>query len=245
MTNGTNTTVNSTNDQTDGHVIYSVDVKTNGTIKQGDTNIVTGDTVYNALQNVSWTAKVNGTDAKTVAKDGTLNFIDGNNIAITSTDNGDIKISTTGLASTGDLWTAQAGGKAVKAVDQKVNFNSTDKHLVVESTQDGEITFATKDLADTSFTNITKEGNTYIKNLAKGEDVHIEAREYAVNNDGSVTMTYVDGNGNTVGGTAKIKGIAKSDLTNITEGGKNVINNLAKKAVKVVKGTNNDGYRRY
>ncbi|MCI7599745.1 MAG: YadA-like family protein [Megasphaera sp.] len=238
MTNGTNTTVNSTNDQTDGHVIYSVDVKTNGTIKQGDTNIVTGDTVYNALQNVSWTAKVNGTDAKTVAKDGTLNFIDGNNIAITSTDNGDIKISTTGLASTGDLWTAQAGGKAVKAVDQKVNFNSTDKHLVVESTQDGEITFATKDLADTSFTNITKEGNTYIKNLAKGEDVHIEAREYAVNNDGSVTMTYVDGNGNTVGGTAKIKGIAKSDLTNITEGGKNVINNLAKKAVKVVKGTN-------
>ncbi|WP_292303641.1 YadA-like family protein [Megasphaera sp.] len=238
LTNGTNTTVNSTNDQTDGHVIYSVDVKTNGTIKQGDTNIVTGDTVYNALQNVSWTAKVNGTDAKTVAKDGTLNFIDGNNIAITSTDNGDIKISTTGLASTGDLWTAQAGGKAVKAVDQKVNFNSTDKHLVVESTQDGEITFATKDLADTSFTNITKEGNTYIKNLAKGEDVHIEAREYAVNNDGSVTMTYVDGNGNTVGGTAKIKGIAKSDLTNITEGGKNVINNLAKKAVKVVKGTN-------
>ncbi|MCF0153001.1 MAG: YadA-like family protein [Megasphaera sp.] len=238
MTNETNTTVNSTNDQTDGHVIYSVDVKTNGTIKQGDTNIVTGDTVYNALQNVSWTAKVNGTDAKTVAKDGTLNFIDGNNIAITSTDNGDIKISTTGLASTGDLWTAQAGGKAVKAVDQKVNFNSTDKHLVVESTQDGEITFATKDLADTSFTNITKEGNTYIKNLAKGEDVHIEAREYAVNNDGSVTMTYVDGNGNTVGGTAKIKGIAKSDLTNITEGGKNVINNLAKKAVKVVKGTN-------
>ena len=238
LTDGTNTTVNSTNDENDGHVIYSVDVKTNGTINKGDTNIVTGDTVYNALQNVSWTAKVNGTDAKTVKKDGTLNFIDGANIAITSNENGDIKISTTGLASSGDLWTAQAGGKDVKAVDQKVNFNSTDKHLVVESTQDGEITFATKDLADTSFTNITEEGNTYIKNLAKGEDRHIEAKEYAVSDDGSVTMTYVDGNGKPVTGEAKITGIAKSDLSNITNEGNTVINNIAKEAVKVVDGTN-------
>lgn len=89
LTAGTNTTVNSMNDETDGHVIYSVDVKTNGTINEGDTNIVTGDTVYNALQNVSWKAQVNGNDAKTVAKDGTLNFIDGDNIAITSTADGD------------------------------------------------------------------------------------------------------------------------------------------------------------
>ena len=216
---------------------YAVDVKTDGTINKGDTNIVTGDTVYNALQNVSWKAQVNGRDAKIVAKDGTLNFVNGDNINIIN-DNGDIKISTTGLASSGDLWTAQAGGKDVKAVNQKVNFNSTDKHLVVESTQAGEITFATKDLADTSFTNITEEGNTYIKKLAKGEDVHIEAKEYAVNDDGSVTMTYVDGNGNQVAGTAKITGIAKSDLTNITEGGKTIINKLAQEAVKVVNGTN-------
>lgn len=237
LTDGTNTTVKSTNDQTDGHVIYSVDVKTDGAINKGDTNIVTGDTVYNALQDVSWTAKVNGQVAKPVKKDDTLNFINGANIAI-SNENGDIKISTTGLASSGDLWTAQAGGKDVTAVNQKVNFNSTDKHLVVESTQAGEITFATKDLADTSFTNITEEGNTYIKKLAKGEDVHIEAKEYAVNDDGSVTMTYVDGNGNQVAGTAKITGIAKSDLNNITEGGKTVINKLAQEAVKVVNGTN-------
>ena len=234
--NGKNTTVTT---DTDGDATtYAVNVDTSGKIEQNNTNIVTGDTVYNALQNVSWKAQVNGTDAKTVAKDGTLNFINGDNIAITSTDNGDIQISTTGLASTGDLWTAQAGGKDVKAVDQKVNFNSTDKHLVVESTQDGEITFATKDLADTSFTNITEEGNTYIKNLAKGEDRHIEAKDYAVDENGTVTMTYIDGNGNTVDGTAKITGIAKSDLTNITEGGETVINNLAKEAVKVVDGTN-------
>ena len=214
---------------------YAVDVKTNGTINKGDTNIVTGDTVYNALQNVSWKAQVNGRDAKIVAKDGTLNFVDGNNIAI-SAENGNIKISTTGLASSGDLWTAQAGGKDVKAVNQKVNFVGSD-HITVTGT-DGQIKFETTGLADTDFTNITNTAVTKIKNLAKGEDRHIEAKEYAVDKDGSVTMTYVDGNGNQVAGTAKITGIAKSDLTNITEVGKTIINNLAQEAVKVVNGTN-------
>ena len=236
LTDGTNTTVNSTNDETDGHVIYSVDVKTNGTINEGDTNIVTGDTVYNALKDVSWKAQVNGTDAKTVKKDGTLNFVNGDNIAITSNDNGDIKISTTGLASSGDLWTAQAGGTDVKAVNQKVNFVGSD-HITVTGT-DGQIQFEATGLADTDFTNITNNAVTKIQNIAKGEDVHIKADTYTVGNDGSVTMTYVDGNGNPVTGEAKITGIAKSDLTNISEGGKTVINNLAKEAVKVVKGTN-------
>ena len=165
LTDGTHTTVNSTNDENDGHVIYSVDVKTNGTINEGDTNIVTGDTVYNALQNVSWKAKVNGNDAKTVAKDGTLNFIDGDNIAITSTADGDIKISTTGLASSGDLWTAQAGGTDVKVVNKKVNFVGSD-HITVTGT-DGQIKFEATGLADTDLTNITEGGKTVINNLAK------------------------------------------------------------------------------
>ena len=207
-----------------------------GKIEQNNTNIVTGDTVYNALQNVSWKAQVNGNNAKTVAKDGTLNFIDGDNIDITSNDNGDIKISTTGLASSGDLWTAQAGGTDVKAVNQKVNFVGSD-HITVTGT-DGQIKFEATGLADTDLTNITNDAITKIQNIAKGEDVHIKSDTYTVGNDGSVTMTYVDGNGNKVDGTAKITGIAKSDLTNITEGGKTVINNLAKEAVKVVDGTN-------
>ena len=231
---GENTTVTPGKD---GDVTtYAVNVDTSGKVEQNNTNIVTGDTVYNALQNVSWKAQVNGNDAKTVAKDGTLNFIDGDNIAITSTTDGDIKISTRGLASSGDLWTAQAGGTDVKAVNQKVNFVGSD-HITVTGT-DGQIQFKATGLADTDLTNITDNAITKIQNIAKGEDVHIKADTYTVDNDGSVTMTYVDGNGNKVDGTAKITGIAKSDLTNITEGGKTVINNLAKEAVKVVDGTN-------
>ena len=231
---GENTTVTPGKD---GDVTtYAVNVDTSGKIEQNNTNIVTGDTVYNALQNVSWKAQVNGNNAKTVAKDGTLNFIDGDNIDITSNDNGDIKISTTGLASSGDLWTAQAGGTDVKAVNQKVNFVGSD-HITVTGT-DGQIKFEATGLADTDLTNITNDAITKIQNIAKGEDVHVKSDTYTVGNDGSVTMTYVDGNGNKVDGTAKITGIAKSDLTNITEGGKTVINNLAKEAVKVVDGTN-------
>ena len=148
-----------------GGTEYILDVDTSGKVEQNNTNIVTGDTVYNALQNVSWKAQVNGNDAKTIAKDGTLNFVNGDNIAITSNDNGDIKISTTGLASSGDLWTAQAGGTDVKAVNQKVNFVGSD-HITVTGT-DGQITFKTTGLADTDLTNITEDGKKVINNLAK------------------------------------------------------------------------------
>ena len=159
---GQNTTVTP---GTDGDITtYAVNVDTSGKIEQNNNNIVTGDTVYNALQNVSWTAKVNGADAKTVAKDGTLNFVDGDNIAI-SAENGDIKISTTGLASSGDLWTAQAGGTDVKVVNKKVNFVGSD-HITVTGT-DGQIKFEATGLADTDLTNITEGGKTVINNLAK------------------------------------------------------------------------------
>ena len=93
-------------------------------------------------------------------------------------------------------------------------------------------------MADTDLTNITNTAVTKIQNIAKGEDVHIKADTYTVGNDGSVTMTYVDGNGNTIDGTAKITGIAKSDLSNITNKGNTVIKNIAKNAVKVIGGTN-------
>lgn len=96
----------------------------------------------------------------------------------------------------------------------------------------------TSDLANYSLTNLSQKGETVITNLAKGVERHIKPYTYAVDDNGTVTMTYVDGNGTPVTGEAKITGIAKSDLTNITEGGKTVINKLAQEAVKVVNGTN-------
>ena len=72
----------------------------------------------------------------------------------------------------------------------------------------------------------TTGGNTYeVANLK--DERHIKPGSYAVQNDGSVTMTYVDGNGDPVANDeAKITGIAKQDLSNITDAGKNVITGL-------------------
>ena len=58
----------------------------------------------------------------------------------------------------------------------------------------------------------TKDGDTKVHEVATLEDEkHIKPGSYAVQNDGSVTMTYVDGKGNPVANEeAKITGIAKT-----------------------------------
>ena len=75
------------------------------------------------------------------------------------------------------------------------------------------------------------DGGTTVKKVANLDDEkHIKPGSYAVQNDGSVTMTYVDGNGKPVTGEeAKITGIAKNDLSNITDDGKKVITGLGSK----------------
>ena len=77
----------------------------------------------------------------------------------------------------------------------------------------------------------TNDGGTTNKTVATLEDEkHIKPGSYAVQNDGSVTMTYVDGNGNPVANDeAKITGIANQDLSNITDAGKKVITGLGSK----------------
>ena len=76
------------------------------------------------------------------------------------------------------------------------------------------------------------DGGTTVKKIANLKDEkHITAttagNEYTVDNDGNVTMTYTDGNGDLVTGEkAVIKGVAKNDLSNINNDGKKVITGL-------------------
>ena len=93
-------------------------------------------------------------------------------------------------------------------------------------------------MGDNNITNL-KSGGDVINNAAnigdvnrisKANDKHIKPGEYGVDNNGKVTMTYVDGNNKDISNeTAVITGIAKSDLSNITKGGETVIQNIAKK----------------
>ena len=73
----------------------------------------------------------------------------------------------------------------------------------------------------------------------RADERHIKPGEYAVDNNGKVTMTYLDGNNKDVANeTAVITGIAKQDLSNINKGGETVIQNLAKKSIDMENGKN-------
>ena len=90
-----------------------------------------------------------------------------------------------------------------------ITYNPTDKR----------IEYVTPDAAGT--------GTTTNKVANLDDEKHIKTGSYAVQSDGSVTMTYVDGNDKDVpNAKAIITGIAKQDLSNINNAGKTVITGL-------------------
>ena len=135
----------------------------------------------------------------------------------------------------------------------------------IDLTPDGSIKIGDTNITDNGLTinagpSITKTGinagNLNITNVKAGvndndavnvsqlkqvraDERHIKPGEYAVDNNGKVTMTYLDGNNKDVPNeTAVITGIAKSDLSNITKGGETVIQNIAKKSIDMEDGKN-------
>ena len=109
------------------------------------------------------------------------------------------------------------------------------------------ITGGNLDLGNNNITNLKSGGDTInnaanigdVIRISKANDKHIKPGEYAVDNNGKVTMTYVDGNNKDAPNeTAVITGIAKQDLSNINNGGKTVIKNLAKEAIDMENGKN-------
>ena len=135
----------------------------------------------------------------------------------------------------------------------------------IDLTPDGSITIGDTNITDNGLTinngpSITKTGinagSLNITNVKAGindndavnvsqlkkvraDERHIKPGEYAVDANGKVTMTYLDGNNKDVANeTAVITGIAKQDLSNINKGGETVIQNLAKKAINMENGKN-------
>ena len=135
----------------------------------------------------------------------------------------------------------------------------------IDLTPDGSLTIGDTNITDNGLTinggpSITKTGinagDLNITNVKAGvndndavnvsqlkkvraDERHIKPGEYAVDNNGKVTMTYLDGNNNDVANEkAVITGIAKQDLSNINKGGETVIQNLAKKSIDMENGKN-------
>ena len=209
----------------------TVDGKTTYTINAADT-AAKYDFLTNATANGG---KVDGTAKPATVQSGTtVNYAAGKNLTVKQ----DIKQSIGEQTYTYSL-NSDLGG-----ITSITNNGGPTMHF------DGDnisITGGNLDLGGNNITNL-KSGGDVINNAAnigdvtrisKANDKHIKPGEYTVDNNGKVTMTYVDGNNKDVPNeTAVITGIAKQDLSNINNGGKTVIKNLAKEAIDMENGKN-------
>ena len=207
------------------------DGKTTYTINAADT-AAKYDFLTNATANGG---KVDGTAKPATVQSGTtVNYAAGKNLTVKQ----DIKQSIGEQTYTYSL-NSDLGG-----ITSITNNGGTTMHF------DGDnisITGGNLDLGGNNITNL-KSGGDVINNAAnigdvtrisKANEKHIKPGEYAVDNNGKVTMTYLDGNNKDVPNeTAVITGIAKQDLSNINNGGKTVIKNLAKEAIDMENGKN-------
>ena len=170
----------------------------------------------------------------TVASGNTVNYAAGKNLTVKQEINQSIGEQTYTYSLNSDL-----GG-----ITSITNNGGTTMHFGPDNIS---ITGGNLDLGGNNITNL-KSGGDVINNAAnigdvtrisKANEKHIKPGEYAVDNNGKVTMTYVDGNNKDVANeTAVITGIAKQDLSNINNGGKTVIKNLAKEAIDMENGKN-------
>ena len=197
-------------------------------------NQVTYDLHVNAAAGTAstWNLKSGAVSATegTHSGDTDQNIADGKSVTMQAGKNLTVKQTNDG---NGNTEVAYALDKDLKDLTSVTTDKVTTKEIGLQDAA-GNTTTIKKDGDRITYTN---DGGTTNKTVATLEDEkHIKPGSYAVQNDGSVTMTYVDGNGNPVANDeAKITGIAKQDLSNITDAGKNVITGLG----TIVKGGEN------
>lgn len=154
---------------------------------------------------------------------------DGTNIAVTNTGK-DIKVAlkkdlTVDSVKAGDFFMDK--NKGVGYVDKAyitssgLNANNQKITGVADGNNDtdavnfGQLKKVSNNLVNVDFTNISNNGKTEIVNIAKAADVHVKDGQYSVQTDGTVTMKYVDGNGDEVtGNELKITDVASATKLN-------------------------------
>ena len=184
---------------------------------------VTYDLHVNAAAGTAstWNLKSGAVSATegTHAGDTAQNIADGKSVTMQAGKNLTVKQTNDGAGNTEVVYALDKDLKDLDSVTTK-EVKLGDKNDNISIKKDGDrITYST-------------DGGTTVKKIANLKDEkHITAttagNEYTVDNDGNVTMTYTDGNGDLVTGEkAVIKGVAKNDLSNINNDGKKVITGL-------------------
>ena len=155
--------------------------------------------------------------AKTIENTKTVEMIAGKNLTVKQT------------SDTDGAKVEYALAKDLKDLDSVTTGKTITKEITLKDPSGTGETVIKKDGDRITYTN--DGGNTVNKVANLKDEKHITAttagNEYTVDNDGNVTMTYTDGNGDLVTGEkAVIKGVAKNDLSNINNDGKKVITGL-------------------
>ena len=199
--------------------------------------------------------KLDGTATATVVKPGnTVNYAAGKNLIVNQeleTDasnaltgnqtytyslNKDIDLTNAGSLTVGDT-TVNNGGITIKAPTPAAGTTATTTDVKLTNTgldnggnkivnvKDGDVSATSKDAVNGSQLHavVAKE-----RHIAPTTASHAA---YTVDNNGDVTLDYVDGDGAATSEKAIIKGVAKQDLSNITNAGKQVITGLSNKVV--------------
>ena len=200
---------------------------------------VTYDLHVNAAAGTAstWNLKSGAVSATegTHAGDTAQNIADGKSVTMQAGKNLTVKQTNDGQ---GNTEVAYALDKDLKDLDSVTTGKTITKEITLKDPSGTGETVIKKDGDRITYTN---DGGTTVHKVANLKDEkHITAttagNEYTVDNDGNVTMTYTDGNGDLVTGEkAVIKGVAKNDLSNINNAGKNVITGLG----TIVKGGEN------
>ena len=225
----------------DGKVTFDVNLGTAPTVTDGKPGvpgqagaagkdgIATVKTVVDTINNSGWKANakanggtLDGSSTATVVKPGDqVNFAAGKNLTVKQDLTGEHTYTYSLNKDLKDLTSVEIGGSTIKTDGDHITITSPD-------TTTGATPGAT----------VTNK----VANL--GDEKHIKPDTYAVANDGSVTLKYVDGNGKDLTETTKITGITNQNLSNITTAGETKIKNLAKSAINMEDGKNTKASKR-
>ena len=185
--------------------------------------IATTDNVTQAINNSGWNVTslnnggtTNGTTSEKVSPGDTVTFSAGKNIVLDQAG----KQFTYSLSSTlKDIQSIQNG-------TSKITLNNSGGTTISGgnlSVDGNKITKVAQGTDGTDAVNVDQ------LNAVAAKERHVKPGNYAVDGNGTVTLNYVDGNNADVADTAVISGIAKDDLSNITNAGKKVITGLGSK----------------
>ena len=190
---------------------------------------VTYDLHVNAAAGTAstWNLKSGAVSATegTHAGDTAQNIADGKSVTMQAGKNLTVKQTNDGQ---GNTEVAYALDKNLKDLTSVTTEKVTTKEITLKDPSGPSETVIKKEGDRITYTN---DGGTTTKTISTLEDErHIKPGSYAVDNKGNVTMTYVDGKGADVANDkAIITGVAKNDLSNITDDGKKVITGLGSK----------------